>query len=84
MASFCNEKDLETRDIQAATKELEYGPTTSDPIPTATKELEPYGPTTKLADPIPLSTFPEGGWRAWSVVLGVYVYFHLSLRRFTE
>ena len=51
-------------------------------IPTATEEKLEYGPTT--SHPTPLSTFPEGGWRAWSVVLGVYVYFHLSLRRFAE
>ena len=31
------------------------------------------GPTTSNA--LPLSTFPEGGWRAWSVVIGVYDYF---------
>jgi hypothetical protein len=27
------------------------------------------GPTT--SDAVPLSPFPDGGWRAWSVLLGV-------------
>lgn len=30
-------------------------------------------PTT--SDAVPLSPFPDGGWRAWSVLLGVYVLF---------
>ena len=34
-------------------------------------------PTTTDAVP-PLSPFPEGGWRAWSVLLGVYVFFLLN------
>ena len=28
-----------------------------------------------ISDVVPLSPFPDGGWRAWSVVLGVYVFF---------
>lgn len=30
-------------------------------------------PTT--SDAVPLSPFPDEGWRAWSVLLGVYVFF---------
>ena len=30
-------------------------------------------PTTSEA--VPLSSLPEGAWRAWSVLLGVYVFF---------
>ena len=30
------------------------------------------------SDAMPLSPFPDGGWRAWSVVLGVYVFFLLT------
>ena len=34
-------------------------------------------PTT--SDALPLSSYPDGGWRAWSVVLGVYVFFCLPV-----
>ena len=27
------------------------------------------------SDAVPLSPFPDGGWQAWSVLLGVYVFF---------
>jgi hypothetical protein len=34
------------------------------------------GPTT--SDAVPLSPFPDGGWRAWSVLLGVCVFLLLT------
>ena len=35
-------------------------------------------PTTSESDAMPFSPFPDGGWRAWSVLLGVYVFFWLT------
>ena len=33
-----------------------------------------FGSRQTTSDAVPLSPFPDGGWRAWSVLLGVYVF----------
>ena len=36
------------------------------------------------SDAVPLSSFPDGGWRAWSVLLGVCVFLAYPWYQFTE
>ena len=41
-----------------------------------------FGSKPTISDAVPLSPFPDGGWRAWSVVVGVYVFFIYSWYQF--
>lgn len=38
------------------------------------KDAADFESKPKTSDAMPLSPFPDGGWRAWSVLLGVYVF----------